>query len=47
MLILDDILRVGESPEKMNSRLKERKEGLEDKGLKIGRGRTEYIQYDK
>jgi len=45
MLFADDVVLVGESLEEVNYRLKEWREALESKGLKISRSKTVYIEF--
>lgn len=45
MLFADDIVRVGESPEEVNGRLKNWREAFEGNGLRISRSKVEYVEY--
>lgn len=46
MLCADDIVRIGKNSEKVNGRIKEWREVLEDTGLWISRSKIEHIKYD-
>jgi len=43
MMFADDIVSVGENLEKVNCRLDEWRLALEEKGLRIGGNKTEYL----
>jgi hypothetical protein len=46
MLFVEDIVFVGGNLEEVNGRLEEWKETIEGKGLRISRGKIEYIEYN-